>query len=128
MHKQTVQRLIEAVETGLMANPELQVQDDTCKRGIWRELVGGALRDARDELALTLDAEQIALLYRCMHYMSSAHNAIIDMQRAGIPVPVSTEDAQLLDDIGAKGTDLLFTLRELATKSSISEMTTPGHD
>jgi hypothetical protein len=123
MHKQTAQRLIEALETGLMANPELQVQADPCKRGIWRELVGNALRDMRAELGLTLNARQLELMYRCVHYMSSAHNTILDLQRAGVQIPIPKSEEQLLADIGEIGTDLLFTLRELATKSSIAELT-----
>ena len=128
MHRQVVQRLVEAVETGLMTNPELQAQADPCKRGIWRELVGSALRDVRAELALTFNARQIALLYHCFHYMSSAHNAMLEMQRAGFNLPIAEEEVQMFSEIGEIGTDVLFTLRELATKSSISEMTTPGHD
>ena len=123
MHKQTVQRLIEAVETGMMANPELQVQADPCKRGIWRELVGSALRDARAELGLTFTAQQVSLLYHCLHYMAAAHNAIADMQAAGIPLQIANQDVQMFNDISEHGTDLLNILRELATKTSIAEMT-----
>lgn len=123
MHKQTVQRLIEAVETGMMANPELQVQADPCKRGIWREMVGGALRDARAELPLDLNAHQLQLLYRAFHYMSSAHNAMLDMTRNGFQIPIAPEEVDMFEGIGEYGTDLLHTLRELATKSSISELT-----
>lgn len=123
MDRQTVQRLIEALETGLIANPELYTQDDDCKRGIWREMVGPALRDARTALRLAFTADEAALLYRVFNFIANMHNEMIDAQRAGQVVMMQPEIAEMFEGIGHHGTDLLNRLRDLATQASIKEIT-----
>jgi hypothetical protein len=123
MDRQTVQRLIEAIETGLIANPELYTQGDQCKRGIWREMVGPALRDAREALRLSFTAEEAALLYRVFNFISNIHNQLLDAQRAGMAVLMPQDQAEMFEGIGHHGTDLLNRLRDLATRASIKELT-----
>jgi hypothetical protein len=123
MYRKAVDDLVSAVESGLMANPELMTQTDPCKRGIWRDVLGPALREAKAASSLALSAEQVTLLYHSFNFVAGIHNDLSKAQMAGANVIVTIDQADLFERVGALGTDLLNTLRNMATKSSIHELT-----
>lgn len=122
MHRKAIDDLVQAIEAGLMANPELMAQSDPCKRGIWRDVLGPALREAKAVSSLALSAEQVTLLYHCFNYVAGIHNTISKEQAAGAVIMMSPEQADMFERIGKFGTDLLNLMRELATKTSIQEL------